>query len=321
MTPLTVFFKTLSRTSAIFLGAALMFLHPPLEWGNSRAVSAGKSPSQMAIDSLVHALNDPDPKVRLEAADALNGWRRAATRHLTQTAAVRDLITQLGSTDAAARAKAACELREREGEAASAVDALVALLPDDAPVDQAVCGGNRWRDGRVFPTSPGEQAASALAEIGSRSLDPLIKATKHTSRVARKNAAWALGALDDSRAVSALSAALKDTDAGVREQAAWALGAIGDATAVTALAESLKDASHDVRQQAAWALGAIGDRRAVDGLIRALGDTEAQVREQAAWALGAIGDGRAVDALLPLLKDSSVKVRRQAAWAVGAIGK
>jgi HEAT repeat protein len=43
----------------------------------------------------------------------------------------------------------------------------------------------------------------------------------------RKQAAWALGAIGDSRAVQGLMKALKDTDAGVRKQAAWALGAIG----------------------------------------------------------------------------------------------
>ena len=290
MTPLAVFFKTLSRTSAVCLGAAIVFLHPPLEWGNTRAVSALKSPSQMAIDSLTHALNDPDPKVRLEAADALNGWRRASARRLAQSTAVRDLVGQLSSTDAAARTRAACDLREREDAAAPAIDALIGLLADDTPVPQTVCGDRRWRRGLEIPTSPGEKAAAALAAIGSRSLDPLLKATKHPSGFARKNAAWALGALDDSRAVTALVAALKDTDAGVREQAAWALGAIGD-------------------------------RGGVPGLIEALKDPDADVREQAAWALGAIGDNRAIDPLLPLLKDSNVQVRRQAAWAVGAIGR
>jgi HEAT repeat protein len=224
MTPLQVFFKTLSKTSAIFLGAAIVFLNPPLEWG-TRAVTASKSPSQMAIDSLVHALNDPDPKVRLEAADALNGWRRAATRRGAQNA-VRDLIAQLGSSDATARAKAACELREREGEAAPAVDALVALLADAAPVDQAVCGRNRWRNGRICPTSPGEQAASALAAIGSRSVDPLLKATTDANDVVRMNAAWALGTIGDNRAVDALLVLLKDPSARVRRQAAWAVGAL-----------------------------------------------------------------------------------------------
>jgi HEAT repeat protein len=43
----------------------------------------------------------------------------------------------------------------------------------------------------------------------------------------RQQAAWALGAIGDSRATQGLVTALKDSEAGVRRQAAWALGAIG----------------------------------------------------------------------------------------------
>ena len=199
------------------------------------------------------------------------------------------MTQQLGASDAALRAKAACTLRERDGDAAAATDALVALLADDTPVDAALCG-ERWGRGlRPVPTSPGEQAAAALVAIGTRAFEPLLRTMTHTAAPARRHAAWGLGALDDSRAVPALVAALSDEDAGVREQVAWALGAIGD-------------------------------RGAVPGLIKALGDSAPRVREQAAWALGAIGDDRAIDALLPMLKDTDVKVRRQAAWAIGAIG-
>ena len=53
--------------------------------------------------------------------------------------------------------------------------------------------------------------------------------------IGRRNSAWALGALDDSRAVSALIDALRDSEAPVREQVAWALGAIDNPQAVPAL--------------------------------------------------------------------------------------
>jgi HEAT repeat protein len=43
----------------------------------------------------------------------------------------------------------------------------------------------------------------------------------------------------------------------VREQAAWALGAIGDSRAVDALLPALRDASAGVRRQAAWAIGVL----------------------------------------------------------------
>lgn len=187
------------------------------------------------------------------------------TPTFAEATVVRQSVTTaaagLASADPVARTRAACELRELGGGAAPMLGRLVAMLDDGSPVDASVCGHRTWRyrgSGAKESTSPGEQAASALVAIGRPAQEPLTKALRGPVWIGRKNAAWALGALDSSEAVPALIEALKDTDAGVREQVAWALGAIGD-------------------------------RRAVDGLIGALGDSAAGVRKQAAWALGAIG--------------------------------
>jgi HEAT repeat protein len=284
MTPLAVFFKTLSRTSAIFIGTAIMFLHPPLEWGTARSLSATKGPRQATIDSLVGAMRDPDASVRREVARALEAYAVIDA----QRAAVAELTAQLSSPDVVTRTRAACQLRDIGSEAQPAMNALVELLSDDAPVPQSVCG-ERWRRGdSPWPTSPGEQAAAALTKLGDQTIDPLLRTLKHTAPAARRNAAWALGALDATRAVTALTAALKDSEASVREQVAWALGAIGDAAAVPALISALKDDAAKVREQAAWALGAIGDNRAMDPLLPLLKDADAGVRRQAAWALGVV---------------------------------
>ena len=233
----------------------------------------------------------------------------------------RELAAQLSAADPQARAKAACSLREMGDEAAGAIDALAALLPDGAPVPQTVCerNWNRWNN--EMTTTPGHQAAAALVSIGSRAFKPLVAAASHSSWIARRNAAWALGALDDPTAAPVLLKALVDTESPVREQAAWALGAIDDSSAVDALIRALKDTEARVRQQVAWALGAIDDPRAVPALMASLKDTDPEVREQAAWALGAIGDNRALDALLPALKDTHAGVRRQAAWAIGVLSR
>ena len=317
MTPLSVFFKTLSRTSAVFIGTVVVFLHPPLDWGRSKAVTAVKGPRQATIESLSLALRDPDAGVRRAVAKALEAYAVIDA----QRAAVAELTKELSSPDPATRVRAACGLREAGSEAAPALDALVAMLPDDTPVPSSVCGDRERWGSWDKPTTPGERAAAVLTEIGSKAVDPLIRTLKHTSAPARRNAAWALGALDAQRAVTALAGALKDSEASVREQAAWALGAIGQGTAVSALVEALGDVAPKVREQVAWALGAIGEETAVDGLVRALKDGESQVREQAAWALGAIGDSRAMEPLLPLLKDPDTRVRRQAAWAIGVVTK
>jgi HEAT repeat protein len=227
----------------------------------------------------------------------------------------------LASADPAARTRAACELRELGSGAAPALPRLLAMLDDGTPVDAAVCAERTWRHGwSQDATSPGEQAASALVAIGTPAYEPLTKALAAPAWIARKNAAWALGALGHRSATPLLARTLKDAEPAVRGRGAWALGALDSSEAVPALVEALKDTDPGVREQVAWALGAIGDRRAVDGLIGALGDSAAGVRKQAAWALGALGDKRGVNALMKCLKDPEAGVRKQAAWALGAIG-
>jgi HEAT repeats/PBS lyase HEAT-like repeat len=233
---------------------------------------------------------------------------------------VRDLIADLSAADPTARTRAACGLREHGDGAGDAIGPLTKLLADGSPVDARVCARRWWR-GSDDLTTPGEQAAAALVSLGSSAFAPVLSALKHEAWIARKNAAWTLGAMDDHRAVGALADALRDREAAVREQAAWALGAIDDKSAVPALMAALKDDAPGVRKQAAWALGAIDDSRAVDALMGALSDQQPEVREQAAWALGALGDSRALNGLLVALKDTSAGVRRQAAWALGAIGR
>jgi HEAT repeat protein len=228
----------------------------------------------------------------------------------------------LASSDPVARARAACELRDLGSGAAPMLSRLTAMLDDGSPVDATVCGNRTWRHGgwTEDATTPGEQAASALVAIGSPAYQPLTQALAAPGWIARKNAAWALGALGNRSAIPLLARTLRDTEAPVRRRGAWALGALDSGEAVPALIEALKDSDAGVREQVAWALGAIGDRRAVDGLVGALGDTAAGVRTQAAWALGAIGDSRAVSGLMKALKDADAGVRKQAAWALGAIG-
>jgi HEAT repeat protein len=237
---------------------------------------------------------------------------------------VNALVARLRAAEPAQRVTAACELQRLGSAAKPAIPALIERLADASPVDPKVCREDRtwWKNANIEQkTSPGEEAAAALVAIGSASFQPLVAATRDAQWVARRNAVWALGALDDERAVPTVLTALKDAEPPVRETAAWALGAMDAEEAVTALVGALKDEDAGVREQAAWALGAIGDRRGVDGLVGALKDSDASVRSQAAWALGAIGDSRATSGLAAALKDSNAKVRRQAAWALGAIGK
>lgn len=235
-----------------------------------------------------------------------------------------DLAARLRDADPRTRTIAACDLQRRGSASQAAIAALVERLSDNSPVDPKVCGEDRhywWKNDIDQQTTPGEEAAAALVAIGTESLPSLITASRAPQWVARRNAVWALGALDDARSVAPALAAMADREPPVRRVAAWALGALDADVAVNALVDALSDGDAGVRAQVAWALGAIGDRRAVDGLIKALKDQDETVRMQAAWALGAIRDRRASDALAATLKDTSPKVRRQAAWALGSLGR
>jgi hypothetical protein len=271
--------------------------------------------------TLVAALVNPTPAqpnlMPRSAAYALVSFEISAQRD------TGDVIARLRSGDPSARVIAACELQRLGSDARGAIAALVERLADASPVDPKVCGEDRhyWSKQPEPQTTPGEEAAAALVAIGTETLPSLTTAARAPQWVARRNAVWALGALEDDRSVKPALEALADREPPVRRIAAWALGALEAYDAVPALIAALKDPDADVRAQVAWALGSIEDRRAVDGLIDALKDSAENVRAQAAWALGSIEDARANAALAAALKDSSPKVRRQAAWALGSIGR
>ena len=70
MSPVAVFVRTLLKSSAIFIGATAIFLHPPLEWRRPRRPAerrtrrAGQGGREGAVDGLIAALKDTDAGVR-----------------------------------------------------------------------------------------------------------------------------------------------------------------------------------------------------------------------------------------------------------------
>ncbi len=279
--------------------------------------------------------------------------------------AQRGLVERLSSAEPSERAEAACRIGQRPSEGSAAVPALAKLLGDDLQIGPVECGLSPWlkklleakpEEWRKFETSPGREAAKALARIGRPALDPLVLALRAPQAPARANAALglgemspgdssarglavarlidalrdedegvrvestrALGKMDSSDAVVPLLGTLRDNSARVRSEAAWALGEIDDPRAVEPLMRTLRDDDARVRGRAAWALGELEDKRAVEGLMLALKDADGDVRSQVAWALGELEDARAVPLLVRALQDKEARVRSQAAWALGEI--
>jgi HEAT repeat protein len=120
MSPLAVFVRTLMKTSAVFIGATAVLLHPSLEWRSSSrstaaqqsasqgidwlGVTAQQAPAEAAIDALVAALKDADAGVKRQAAAALG--------EIGNTRAVPGLIDALKDSDADVRQRAISALGE-----------------------------------------------------------------------------------------------------------------------------------------------------------------------------------------------------------------
>jgi len=137
----------------------------------------------------------------VSALAVLSGFTsgRAITDNPREGAAITRHIQLLKSGKPQQKAAAAYWLGQQRTAAASAVEHLVGLLGDASEVDPALYRSNP----ALNKPTLGEEAAAALVNIGHPSIEPLIHVLK-TSPVAeaRKNAAWALGALHDTGATT-----------------------------------------------------------------------------------------------------------------------
>jgi HEAT repeat protein len=112
--------------------------------------------------------------------------------------AIARRIALLRSGKPQQKAAAAYWLGQQRAAAAGAVDSLVDLLGDATEVDP-----KQYRQRRLDKMTLGEEVAAALVNIGHPAIEPLIRVLKTSPQAeARKNAAWALGALHDTGATS-----------------------------------------------------------------------------------------------------------------------
>jgi hypothetical protein len=114
------------------------------------------------------------------------------------TDAVTLHIAMLKSGKPQQKAAAAYWLGQQRSAAAGAVDPLLEYLGDSTEVD-----ARQYRQRPLEKMTLGEEVAAALVNIGHPSIEPLIRVLKTSPQPeARKNAAWALGALHDTGATS-----------------------------------------------------------------------------------------------------------------------
>ncbi|HLW52537.1 MAG TPA: hypothetical protein VKW06_06810 [Candidatus Angelobacter sp.] len=115
------------------------------------------------------------------------------------TSAIASHIALLRSGRPQERAAAAYWLGQQRSAATLAIDPLVELLGNATEIDPS-----QYRVNRIWQKlTLGEEAAAALVNIGHPAIEPLIRVLKNSPvPEARKNAAWALGALHDTGATT-----------------------------------------------------------------------------------------------------------------------
>ncbi len=118
--------------------------------------------------------------------------------------AVAEKVRELGATDPVKVAGAAYWLGEEGVKDKAAITQLAAVLGDNRSVNPAQY--RKSTPGHADTTTPGQEAATALVKIGDPAVEALIHVLKTSpNAVARQNAAWALGLIQDRHALSASS--------------------------------------------------------------------------------------------------------------------
>ncbi len=238
----------------------------------------------------LEAITSPLPEDRLRAAEELGKAKNPNT--------VETLLAALQDENVDVRSMAAWALSEIKD--VRAIDPLIQALPKDL-------------NGKI---------ATAVCQMGSAAVDPLIHAMEDGREDIKKKAQILLKRIQDPHSEESLVASLSDDDSATRIHASWELkGLIREKKTpaiLEALLASLNDVEAEVRNNCAEALGEIKEPRAVDPLMAALKDP--LTLKSAARSLGEIKDARAIPALLKIMADPDKQNRECAAAALARIG-
>lgn len=213
-----------------------------------------------------------------------------------------ELLAGLSSKDPRTRARAAQGCGQLGPAGAACIPGLLELLDDDH--------GFEWgpEDGVEHPgigSTPGSEAAYALAKIGEAAVEGLIRTARGRNAHGRVGTVFALGEIGDPRGLELMIAALRDRNAEVRAEAAASLSL--EPRTLQPYIRALEDRNVDVRLEAARAL--VGDwavSETVEPLAKvALRDRDVDVACTAMYSLALGGDPRGADALAAVLRQSN----------------
>lgn len=220
------------------------------------------------LDDILARLDDPDPKLRLEAVYEL--------KELDHDQAAAALVNRLDDEHPQVREEVAKALLEMGGR--KVVARLVPLL----------C---------VERVGLRNQAREMLKQIGKDAPDLILTLLDDPDRDLRLFAAEILEGVRSPHVVRPLLFALMDPDPNVRAAAAVSLGRQGESVAVGALVDHLDDEEW-VAFSAVEALACLGDPAALEPLLNALEKGSSMIKVRVAEALSRFPEPRTVEAVL-----------------------
>ncbi|HET6594661.1 MAG TPA: HEAT repeat domain-containing protein [Anaerolineales bacterium] len=237
------------------------------------ALALGKIGDIKTVPPLLRLLKDPEDEVRMAACIALGDFKDPSTF---------DDITNVLLDDPNIEVRQAAAKALGNTGHPSALPYLMEALHD-----------SYWWYEREYAAG---DLLSAIEQVGSAAVDPLIEALRDKEGTVRKFAAILLGKLGDSRAIEPLGMALYDLHHEVGKASAESLARFGS-PAFEVLVEALSHPEMWIRIHAMSALSKIRDNRVALVLLERLNDPEREVKKEAIQSLGALRDPRAARAL------------------------
>lgn len=293
-------------------------------------------PTFSSIETLMLAVEDPDPEVSQFACEFLDiysvdlsgatpdqldisrekarSW--LSSENIAHSKAGIRVLGMIGTSEDVSVLSALLRTASDEGQR----EVLRALgkLKDSSCVDALIAKLQSARDAVTI-----KEAVQAIGLLRNPSAIPeLQKALTKSNPHVRSATAQALGRLRAASAVSLLiDCVYDDSNHFVKAYSALALGLIGDKTALPALIDALKETKEKIRSFSAMGLGLIGEHETMPHLMSQLNDLNHYVRQSTVCALALFRSPEACEPLNQIIKeDDNEHVRQWAAIALGIIG-
>ena len=270
----------------------------------------------VGISLLLSACVTTAPQQTPEPVAVSASEQRSAIEQLKVPRRLKDEMLHLYDHDPVERAWAAYRLAKLGQGAAAAVPHLENLLQDDKEVLLSRYLGSGFSSSAA--TTPGEEAARALAKIGEPAVETLIRNLSNQNPQVRRLSAKALGQTGNLSTVDALLGTLADQDPRVRAAAAIALGSLRHPIVAQRLIDAYSTVKPDTQTHLIYAMSQINDIIVVPFLVEIFPSQSAETRAAIVHALGKIRDARAIDTLLHALNDDDEIVRANAAFALSS---